>query len=187
MAVSAIAPVIHSVHLYGRDEALIQRLHGIIVPAVHSGNSVLVICNAEHRKQLTSILGDSGIDCSTLEEQTRLRFRDTHELLDLFMVEGFPDREKFFSLAGSLVDESKRSAWNAQRGVTVFGEMVSVLWEKGNHMAALQLEALWNDLLYDREFHLHCAYPKSLFTTGHDAAMLRAICDVHSHVVGHMA
>lgn len=187
MAVSAISPVIHSVHLYTRDEALIQRMHGIIVPAVSSGTSVLLVCTGEHRQQLVSALASTGLDCGVLEKQSRVRFYDTQELLDSFMQDGFPDREKFFSVVGALVDESRLSAWNAQRGVTVFGEMVAVLWEQRNHMAALQLESLWNDLLYDREFHLHCAYPRNLFHSSHDAALMRAICDVHSHVVGHAA
>jgi DcmR-like sensory protein len=187
LAVSAISPVIHSVHLYTREEALIQRLQGIIAPAVSSGTAVLIVCTDDHRQQLVSALAASGLDCSVLETQGRLRFHDTQNLLDSFMVDGFPDREKFFSVVGALVDESRQSAWNAQRGVTVFGEMVAVLWEQGNHVAALQLEALWNDLLYDREFHLHCAYPRKLFRSSHDGALMRAICDVHSHVVGQVA
>ena len=187
MAVSAVSPVIHSVHLYTRDEALIQRLQGIIVPAVSSGTSVLIVCTRGHRQELMTALAASGLDCDVLATQGRLRFRDTQELLDTFMVDGFPDRERFFSIVGAQVQESRQSAWNAERGLTVFGEMVAVLWEQGNHMAALQLEALWNDLLYDREFHLHCAYPRNLFRSSHDAALMRAICDVHSHVVGHAA
>jgi hypothetical protein len=81
---------------------------------------------------------------------------------------------------------SRQSAWNADRGLTVFGEMVALLWEDGNHEAALQLEDLWNDLLNDQAFDLHCAYPRHILENA-DLVMLRSICDGHSHVIGEAA
>jgi hypothetical protein len=54
----------------------------------------------------------------------------------------------------------------------------------GQKTGALQLEALWNDVLNNRAFHLHCAYPRSLFRHDADAMGMRAICDEHSHVLG---
>lgn len=187
MVVSATSSVIHSVHFYEQDEALIQRLRSIIVPAIDLGNSVIVVATESHRQPLKSALAMSDVETSILEQQERLILADADELLAKFMVDGFPDRERFFSVLGNVVARARQSAWNAQRGITVFGEMVAVLWEQGNRIAALQLESLWNDLLYDREFHLHCAYPLNMFRTNAEAAMIRAICDVHSHVVGRAA
>lgn len=187
LVVSATSSVIHSVHFYEHDEALVQRLRSIIVPAIDVGNSVIVVATEQHRQQLKAALLSNDVDTEILEQQGRFTFADAEELLATFMVDGFPDRERFFSVLGSLTARARQSAWNAQRGITVFGEMVSVLWEQGNRIAALQLESLWNDLLYDREFHLHCAYPRSMFRTNAEAAMIRAICDVHSHVVGRAA
>ena len=102
------------------------------------------------------------------------------------MVKGLPDRELFFNTVGKIVDTAKQAAWNAQRGLTAFGEMVAVLWEKGNYSGALQLEALWNELLNERAFHLHCAYPKWLFPE-RGGELAAAICESHSHVIGQPA
>lgn len=187
LVVSAASSVIHSVHFYEHDEALIQRLRSIAVPAIDVGNSVIIVATEPHRQQLKTALAMSDVETQILEQQGRFIFADADELLATFMVDGFPDRERFFSVVGNLATRARQSAWNAQRGVTVFGEMVAVLWEQGNRIAALQLESLWNDLLYDREFHLHCAYPRNMFRTNAEAAMIRAICDVHSHVVGRAA
>jgi len=64
----------------------------------------------------------------------------------------------------------------------IFGEMVAVLWDEGNRVGALALEHLWNDLLNNQAFHLHCAYPRTLFAG--DEAGLFNICESHSQVVG---
>lgn len=187
MVISAASSVIHSVHFYEHDEALIQRLRSIIVPAIDVGNSVVIVATEPHRQQLTAALAANDVDSEVLQQQGRLTLLDAHDLLSKFMMDGFPDREKFFSVVGKLIAQARQSAWNGHRGVTAFGEMVAVLWEEGNRIAALQLESLWNDLLYEREFHLHCAYPRNMFRTNAEAAMIRAICDVHSHVVGRAA
>jgi len=187
VVINAECSVIHSVHFYEHDEALVQRLRSIIVPAIDVGNSVLIVATEEHCRQVKAALAANEVDSAVLEQQGRLTFGEAHELLANIIVDGFPDRERFFSSIGDLIGRARQSAWNGHRGVTVFGEMVAVLWEEGNRIAALQLESLWNDLLYDSEFHLHCAYPRNLFRTNAEAAMIRAICDVHSHVVGRAA
>jgi hypothetical protein len=67
-------------------------------------------------------------------------------------------------------------------GLTVFGEMVALLWAEGKKEAALEVEALWNDALNDRAFHLHCAYPRSGFINpAHDDGL--AAVKFHSHAV----
>ena len=65
--------------------------------------------------------------------------------------------------------------------IWVAGEMVSVLWEQGNKTGALALERLWNELPNERAFHLHCAYPRAIFSQ--DDSGFANICDTHSHVL----
>src|SRR5438270_3437720 len=177
------SPTVHSVHFYDRDEALIQRLRSIVSSAIDNGNSALIVATQEHRRQLSAALEANG-DPRGLEMGGRLTFLDADETLSLFMVDGLPDQRRFVASVGKLVRTAKRAAWNGHRGLTVFGEMVAILWERGNQAGALQLEALWNDLLSDSAFHLHCAYPRSLFAGSGDSSQIRAICDSHSHVLG---
>ena len=155
--------------------------------AVDVGNAIIIVATDEHRQQLRVALGQSGIDCGSLEADGRLQLLDSRELLNQFMVDGLPSRTQFFSTVGAIVRAAKQTSWNLQRGLTVFGEMVAVLWQEGNHAAALELEVLWNELLENGTFHLHCAYPKHFFGGGRDSALLRAICDGHSHVIGQAA
>ena len=54
----------------------------------------------------------------------------------------------------------------------------------GNRDGALQLEALWNDVMNDRAFHLHCAYPRKYFGTDDgEQNNLVQVCRSHSHII----
>jgi PAS domain S-box-containing protein len=61
--------------------------------------------------------------------------------------------------------------------------MVALLWAEGNQDAALELEQLWNRLADTHSFHLHCAYPISLFASQADAESIAAVCGEHSGVI----
>jgi hypothetical protein len=108
---------------------------------------------------------------------------DAKEILSTFMVKGKPDSGMFRQSVGKLLRDAKAKARSKDGGLTVFGEMVAVLWEQGNKAAALALEELWNDVLNDRAFHLHCAYPRWTFVNDGDETGLAAVCHAHSHVL----
>lgn len=184
---NSASPRVHSVHFYDHDDALILRLGSIVTSALDAGNSILIVATEEHRRRLTSVLEEWGGDLSGLIQDGRLNLHDAREMLAKFMVKGLPDRKLFLATVGALVWTAKEAAWNADRGLTVFGELVALLWDEGNTRGALELEALWNDLLNDRAFHLHCAYSRQTLERHPDAMLVKAICEEHSHVIGHVA
>lgn len=47
------------------------------------------------------------------------------------------------------------------RRVRAFGEMVAVMWTRGQSGATVQLEHLWHRFCQTKAFSLFCAYPKS--------------------------
>jgi len=122
------------------------------------------------------------VDVREYARKGRFTMCDASEMLAMFMADGLPDPGLFMSSVGKLLLDAKRAARSREQGLTVFGEMVAVLWEKGNKAGALALEKLWNDAMQERAFHLHCAYPGWLFDG--DEGELRPICDLHSHVFG---
>lgn len=176
--------VIHSVHFYDQDEALIQRLSNIISSAINTGNASLVVATEAHRTQLLAALQNRNGDLKAIQEDGRFSLCDTHAMLAKFMVDGMPDAQLFSIALKQVIEKARSAAWNTQPGLTVFGEMVAVLWQEGNIDGALRVEELWNDLLSRHAFHLHCAYPRVLFD---DRSQIRAVCEQHSHVLGQAA
>jgi hypothetical protein len=178
---SASAPPVHSVQFYDTHEALIERLCGVVSSGLLIGNSVVIIATESHRNRLTAALQRLEVDLRTYAREERFTICDAEGLLAKFMVNDLPNLKRFLSSVGELLVHSKKAARGKDRGFTVFGEMVSVLWEQGNKKGALALEGLWNELLNERAFHLHCAYPRAIFSQ--DDAGFSKVCDTHSHVL----
>jgi hypothetical protein len=180
------SPLVHSVHFYEHDTELIERLRGIVIASLATGNSVLIVASPEHRKQLTDSLHLNWTNWAAAREEGRFLLVDARETLDHFMVDGWPNQKRFTEAVSGLVRNCRFTSLSANRGLTVFGEMVSILWNEGNKKAAIELEALWNELLSERTFHLHCAYSKRALDNSGDALAMQAICDHHSQVIGRM-
>jgi KaiC/GvpD/RAD55 family RecA-like ATPase len=144
------------------------------------GDSALVVATAEHRDQLVEALADAGVDVRSCAREGRYVMVDANELLAQFMRDGMPDPMLFTTTVGSLLTSAHRYACSRNRRVTVFGEMVAILWDKGEKDAALKLEQLWNEALRESSFHLHCAYPRGIFDSVGD---IDSVHSMHTHVV----
>src|SRR5690348_15160791 len=177
---SVQVPAIHSVQVYDRDADLISRLSAIVSTGLRLGDSVLIVATAAHRDQLVKELGLAGIDVRAAVRDGRYTMLDARETLAAFMRHESPDRELFQGSVGKALAAAGLQARSRNRGLTVFGEMVAVLWQDGFKSAALELEAVWHEALSDHSFHLHCAYPRDSFI---DASELRSVCETHSHVL----
>lgn len=176
------APVVHSVYFYETEEALIQRLVGMATSALNSGNAALMVVTPEHAEHLAQLLSPRLF--RNMQDMTRLTIVDAETTLQRFMVNDMPDRELFLKTITALVDEASIPAERTDGSLTVFGEMVAVLWGRGQKDAALALERLWNEALEGGRFFLHCAYAKSYFMYEADPSAFISICEQHSHAFG---
>jgi MEDS: MEthanogen/methylotroph, DcmR Sensory domain len=177
---SSQSPPVHSVHVYQQEIDLITRLCAIVATSLRLGDAVLIVAAPEHRHQLVSALEKAGIDVHAAAREGRYIMLDAAETLSTFMRNGSPDATRFSASLGKVLADARTRAKSKNHGLTVFGEMVAVLWDSGQKEAALALEAIWNSALADGTFHLHCAYPRTVFS---DATELHSVCDVHSHVL----
>ncbi len=178
---SAFAPI-HSVHFYDTNKALIDRLSGIVSSGLNVDNAILIVATQDHRNALLNALEINGIDVTTHVREDRLILCDAKEMLAKFMIGRMPNPALFSRCVGKLMMKANASGRTKEHGLVVFGEMVAILWDEGNQKGALALERLWNDTLNERTFHLHCAYPRALFSQ--DEGAMAHICNSHSHVVG---
>ncbi len=176
-------PAVHSVHIYDNDSDLITRLGAIVSSSLRLGDSALIVATPEHRVQLVAHLRETGINIRSCVREGRYTMLDAREALSSFLRSAHPDPRRFRLSMGNTIDAVRQRAVSAKRNLTVFGEMVALLWEDGLKESALELESLWNAALQDRSFHLHCAYPRGLFASEADVA---DVCGAHSHIVGYV-
>lgn len=76
-------------------------------------------------------------------------------MLARILVDGVPDRERFFAVFEPIVVEAGRQG----NRVVIFGELAGVLWRNAAHEAAWQVETFWNDLARTHRFTLCYGYP----------------------------
>jgi hypothetical protein len=100
------------------------------------------------------------------------------EALSKFMDHHWINGYAFHEMVTGLLNRAHAT----DRPVRAFGEMVALLWSRGQITSTIQLERLWNSLCKEYSFSLFCAYPKGAFTQ-ETCESLTAICAEHSRVV----
>ena len=169
----------HVVQFYGHDEELVERVSDYLLGALSGGGMAIVIAAPEHRSEFEARLTRAGIDLAAAREDGGYLALDAGETLRELMAGGPAlDGAAFDRLIGGLV----RSAAAAGRPVLAYGEMVALLWDDGLVNAAVQLEALWNELGRRHSFSLFCGYRAA--SVGHDIGAFAEVCRLHQAIVG---
>lgn len=164
----------HMVQLYRDSEFLVEAVAQYLGAGLRLGEAALVIATPEHRERFKRALARQH-----LYPTAALKLLDAEQTLALVMVDGMPERRAFQHVIGGALAELRRQ-YPTVRG---YGELVDVLWRRGERAAALRLEELWDDMLRAQPCALLCAY--SIDTLRGDAygGALEAVCRMHTHLI----
>jgi MEDS: MEthanogen/methylotroph, DcmR Sensory domain/Histidine kinase-like ATPase domain len=176
----SIATDAHVVHFYEHDAQLVAAVGPYLLAAVQTGDTAIMIATEPHRNAIEATLEADGIDLSQAAADGRLLALDAASTLAMLMCDGKIDREAFQEVIGGVM---RRTAAASGRAVRAYGEMVSLLWDDGNVLAALELEALWNELGRELPFTLFCSYPATSVAGSEHAQALHHVCHLHSSVL----
>src|SRR6266702_7831589 len=170
----------HLVQFYETDEFLLDSVSGFIGAGLGAGAACILIATKAHQGGLEERLQANGLDLATASTRGTYLALDAGETLSMFMVDGLPEPTRFAEVIGSLIERAVKG----RRRVRIFGEMVAQLWTEGNQVAAIRLEALWNELYHTtRSFSLFCAYPIQGFAGEGYGEQFTEICQQHAHVI----
>ncbi len=95
---------------------------------------------------------------------------------------GSVDENSFIELMNDVITLIKSDIAGHDPRITVFGELVALLWAQGKSSEAIKVERLWNQLAQKHSFNLLCAYPISAFGNEKDIAPFIEMCSHHSDV-----
>ena len=169
-----MAPRAHVVQLYEREEALLDLLEDFVAGGVSVGDAVVLIATGEHLAAIGERLAAHGLDAGALRASRQYLPLDAEEVMARFMVSGWPDEGLFVEAVTGIFDRVRG------RPVRAFGEMVALLWARGESGATVRLEHLWNAFSEKEAFSLFCAYPRDAFC---EDAALASICGAHSQMI----
>lgn len=174
-----LAPCDHVLQVYATDGDFLDALEGFVAEGLEAGEAVVIVATASHRQALLQRLGEAGVDLEAALASDALQLVSAQDTLERFMLRGAPDEAL---LRVAMADVIQRARGSAGRKLRVFGEMVAMLWARGNQPAAVRLECLWSRLQREEGFPLFCAYPKFSFT---DDLVLSvdAICQAHTRIL----
>ena len=171
----------HVVQIYKNDIVLIESLSGFVAEGFRSGETSIIIATATHLELLQARLKEDKFDIEDLQQKGLYIPLDASDLLSTFMVNGWPDETKFFSAVSQILV----TAGYPGHPIRAFGEMVAILWDKGQNAATIYLEDLWNKFCASHPLCLYCAYPESAFTDNLKSS-IQHICRAHAAIVGGM-
>ncbi|MEO6857804.1 MAG: MEDS domain-containing protein [Solirubrobacteraceae bacterium] len=169
----------HFAQFYEDEAELAGTAGRYLSDAVRAGAIALVIATEAHRSAFAAELEAAGLHPASQCRDGRLICLDAAATMASFMPDGQIDRDQFREVVGSVV----RQAGATGRPVRAYGEMVALLWDGGDVLAAIELEKLWNELGRELRFSLMCAYRSTGAQEDEHSEALREICTLHSAVI----
>jgi DcmR-like sensory protein len=170
----------HAVLFYRTPGELAGRVSAYLLEAIRAGGVALVIATPAHREAFAAAMARAGADVAAEEAAGRYLALDAFETMSTFMVADWPNAASFWLTMSPLVREAAATA----KPVCVYGEMVALLWDFGQVNAAIEVEAMWNELAAQYPFSLLCGYPAGAVGGDQHQDALAEVCRVHAAVIG---
>jgi hypothetical protein len=176
--IGQLHPCDHLLHLYGHDERLLEVLEWFVGQGLQGDAAVIVLATPGHLHDLEKRLRANWIPVDRARWQGRYIPLVASEVLEKFMVNGWPDEGLFTSVMNKYVAQAREGA----RPARAFGELVAMLMGRGQKAAAVRLEQMWTGFCNRESLPLLCAYPEPALTADAIESM-RAIAAQHSRVL----
>lgn len=165
----------HLIQIYDSEFVFLEALEWFVGSGLRAGEGVVVIAAPRHLHELEIRLHSSWLQVDRAHWQSRYVALLANEVLDKFMIDGWPDRQLFHAVLGEVLDRAKGDG----RKVRAFSEMAGLLMANGQKDATVRLEQLWNEAGRERGLPLFCAYSQAFFPEDSPEA-LKAVCDEHN-------
>jgi hypothetical protein len=172
----------HVLQLFDTEESLAETVAAFIVEGDADGEMLLVVATQPHWDDIATVLDGRGWDPRGAINEGRLIVLDAEDMLHRFTRRGQPNRGLFEQSVGTMI---RRLSAESRGALRIYGEMVELLAQDSNYVAAEQLEQLWNDLAATTPFTLLCGYAAAHFAGPDAGSALTTICRQHSKSVSH--
>ena len=175
------APSDHIVQLYQDQQFLNRAVCRFAAAAITNGEGVILVPTVAHWDAFRPRLESEGVDVKAAEKRGQLTIVDADNLLPTFMRDGMPDSPVFLGLAQNVISEARGDGRYPK--VRWWGEMVNILWERGDVAASMQLEDQFDQLAHEQDIAIFCSFLMDNFDGDVHARMLPRLGENHSHLI----
>jgi hypothetical protein len=165
----------HGVVFYATDDELVGHVAEYLLGAMQDDGVGVTLATPGHRTAIEARLDQADVSVTAARAHGTYIPMDAEEVMSNFMINGFADPAGFWRAVSPVIKNATRMG----RKVAVFGEMVALLWARDLAGAAVDLEALWNELRSQYSFSLLCAYPADLLSASEHADELVELIAAH--------
>ena len=171
----------HEVALYSEDAALLDGNARFVAAALNAGKSAIMVVAEARRSRFERAMEAHGVDIDQAAAELRYVPLDLAALFAGFMVDGWPDEDRFWKAASAVVIAAARASKGASPLVAAAGEGCATLFGT-NPDATIRLEQMWNALAHAYNLDVFCGY---LGASGQDesAPAFQQVCRAHTAVV----
>jgi hypothetical protein len=171
----------HIVQLYQDERFLSRAVCRFAAAALANGEGVILVPTRAHWNAFRPRLEAEGVDVDAAQSRHQLTIVDADELLPQFMRDAVPDAPLFLGLAADVVAEARSQV--GSRRLRWWGEMVNVLWERGDVAASMRLEDLFDQLAHEHDLAIFCSFLMDNFNGDVQTRMLPRLGQNHSHLI----
>jgi hypothetical protein len=151
----AEAPVGRHFAQFHRDQdALADSIQLFFEGGLRRGNCLLAIAENQSADRVLDRLTESKFHPQALISSGQLAVVDARVLIAQFVSDGATEWSRFRATLSAILERLRPFG----RGIRIYCELSSLLWEDGNPEAAIQIEQHWNALAKAYAFSLYCGY-----------------------------
>jgi hypothetical protein len=179
--VAHAAPGDHIVQLYQDQEFLNCAVCRYVGDGITNGEGVVLFPTLTHWDAFRPRLEAEGVDVHAAQERGQLTVVDAGELLPRLMRGAMPDLPAFKGVIGDIFGQAR--AGGSYPKLRAWGELVNVLWERGDVAASMNLEDLFDQLNKIVSIVMFCSFLMDNFDGDVHEVMLPRLGMNHSHLI----
>ena len=178
---SDAGPCDHIVQLYQDEDFLSRAVCRFAGGALANGEGIILVPTLTHWNAIRPRLEAEGVDVKAAQERGQLTVVDADECLPRFMRNSMPDSSIFLGLAADVIGQARAGV--RYQKVRWWGEMVNVLWERGDVAASMNLEDQFDQLAKKHDIAIFCSFLMDNFNGEVHSHMLPRLGTNHSHLI----
>jgi MEDS: MEthanogen/methylotroph, DcmR Sensory domain len=174
-------PSDHIVQLYQDEDFLSRAVCRFAGGALANGEGIILVPTPAHWNAIRPRLEAEGVDVKAARERGQLTVVDSDECMPRFMRNSMPDSSIFLGLAADVIGQARAGV--RYEKVRWWGEMVNVLWERGDVAASMSLEDQFDQLAKKHDIAIFCSFLMDNFNGEVHTHMLPRLGTNHSHLI----
>src|ERR1700733_13301153 len=176
-----VGPRDHVVQLYQDQDFLNRAVCRFAAAALANGEGVILVPTVRHWNAFRPRLIAEGVEVEAALKRGQLTIVDADETLPRFMYNAMPDSPVFLGLAADVIARARGGG--RYEKVRWWGEMVNILWERGEVAASMNLEDLFDQLAHKHDIAIFCSFLMDNFNSEVHTRMLPRLGENHSHLI----